>query len=726
MLILLRVCDNAHPNKILAIFRREKQMQFKHTLFVACIGASVAMPAVAADLDLSLDDIVVTGTRSETAVLDLAGNTSKVDAAEIDLLNADHIEETLLRIPGMNMQRLNGVEMTVALRSPVLTGPGGGGAFLFMEDGIPLRSSAFGNNQGLSEAHFEQAGGIEVVRGPGSALYGSNAVHGLINVLTRSPAAELERSLNLTLGSDDLYKLRGTVSNTIGAHGYRATFSGVADSGWRDESGLDQQKLTLRHDYFSPSGDSFKTTFSAFNVNQETAGFITSETDDELYKRGSSVTETNENPDGYRDWWSMRLATRWDHEMANGNTLSITPYLRSTEMEFRQHYLPSKAIEENGHDSVGVQTAYYMDLAGGHNVILGMDFDYTEGHLKQTQQRESYFKFGKARQQGVHYDYDVDVLVLAPFVHAEWQLADKLRATTGLRLEHTAYQYDNNIADGTGEADGSACFKEGKECLYQRPGDRDDTFNDWSPKLGLIYNLSDEQSVFANVSRGLRAPQTTDIYRIQKNQTIGALDSERADNLEIGVRGRFDSGLDYDLSAFYMQKKNFSFRDSFGNSVTDATTKHRGIEGSFSMPLGGNFDIGASATYAIHEYDSSHAAKPNLASQTITSGDDIDTAPRTIANIRLGWNFKAASRAELEWSHIGSYYMDPANTSKYDGHDLLNLRISSKVSSGLTVHGQIKNLLDEEYADRADFAFGDYRFFPGRERYYEIGATLDF
>ncbi len=705
---------------------------FKHTFIAVCISASVAVPVTAADLDLSLDDIVVTGTRSETAVLDLAGNTAKVDVAEIDLLNADHIQETLLRIPGMNLQRGDGGEMTVALRSPVLTGPGGGGAFLFMEDGIALRSSAFGNNNGLSEAHFEQAGGIEVVRGPGSALYGSNAVHGLINVLTRAPSEELERSLDLTLGSDDLYKLRATVSNTVGAHGYRVSFSGVDDGGWRDDTSLGQQKITARHDYFAPSGDSFKTTFSAFNLNQNTAGFITSETDDELYKRGTSVTERNENPDAFRDWSSVRLSTRWDHETANGNTLSITPYFRSNEMEFRQHFLPSRAIEENEHDSLGVQTAYYMDLEGGHNIILGTDFDYTQGSLKETQEKASSFSFGKARQQGVHFDYDVDVLVVSPFVHAEWQLAERLRATTGLRLEHTRYSYDNNVADGTTQADGSPCYTDfeaqtgERACLYQRPGDRDDTFNDWSPKLGLVYELSDSQSVFANLSRGLRAPQTTDLYRIQNKQDIAALDSERADNLEIGFRGRFDSGLDYDVSAFYMRKKNFSFRDSFGNSVTDAKTKHRGVEASLSMPLGNQFDIGASMTYAIHEYDSNHAAKPNLVSQTITRGDDIDTAPRSIANIRLGWNFKTDSRAELEWSHIGSYYTDAANTAKYDGHDLLNLRVSSKVTPGLTIHGQIKNLLDTEYANRADFAFGDFRFFPGRERHYEIGATLDF
>ncbi len=117
----------------------------KLPLLLALASTSVATIA-SAETDLNLGELVVTGTRSESPLLELAGNTGKVTTEEIDLLNADHISESLLRIPGVNLQRGSGVEMTIALRSPVLTGPGAGGAFLFMEDGIPLRAASFGNN----------------------------------------------------------------------------------------------------------------------------------------------------------------------------------------------------------------------------------------------------------------------------------------------------------------------------------------------------------------------------------------------------------------------------------------------------------------------------------------------------------------------------------------------------------------------------------------------------
>lgn len=690
--------------------------QSKMALMVALSLASSGQ-VMAAEEAATLDDLVVTGTRSETAMRELAGNTGKVSEEEIDLINADHIEESLARVSGVNIQRGNGAESLVALRSPVLTGPGAAGAFLFLEDGIALRAPGFANNNGLAEAHFEWAGGIEVVRGPGSALYGSNAVHGMINVLSRAPSLELERELDFTFGSDDLYKVKGTVSDTVGAHGYRVSFSGTDFGGWRDEAGYGQQKITARHDYYAPNGDSFKTVFSAFNLNQETAGFI--ESDNEKAYEDRSLMKTNDDPDAYRDWWSVRLSTRWDHMMDNGNMLSITPYLRNNRMEFRQHYLPSRAIEENEHTSIGTQIAYYMDLEGGHEIIIGTDLEYTDGSLQQTQERASYTFFGKNRQQGTHYDYDVEATSIAPYIHAEWQLAEKWRATTGLRFEHVEYDYDNKVAAGTGEADGSPCFAAPSECLYLRPADREDTFNDWSPKLGLVYLLNDNHSIFANYAAGHRAPQTTDLYRLQNQQEIGQLDSEKAESVEIGMRG--NAGIvNYEVNTFYMKKRNFFFRDPDGLNVDNGKTKHRGVEVAFSLPLGEQFDLAANYTYAKHTYDFDNAASGT------ESGNEIDTAPRHIANVRLGWNFEQKSRAELEWQHMGDYYLDPANDHEYKGHHLLNLRVEKQIGHSVTLHGQVKNILDEEYADRADYAFGSYRFFPGQDRTYQVGASYRF
>jgi len=687
----------------------------KVSLLVA-LASSCASPLVIADSDVALDDLIVTGTRSETSLLDLAGNTAKISEQDIDSVRADHITEVINRLPGVMVQRGNGQEHLTSIRSPALTGGAGAGSFLYMQDGIPLRAAGFANVNGLFEVNSEQAGGIEVVRGPGSALYGSNAVHGLINVLTRAPSLELEREIDVSVGPHDLYKVKGTVSDTEGAHGYRVSAIGTHDGGWIDDSGFDQQKITFRHDYLGDV-NSLQTTFSAANLNQETAGY---KVGDEVYK-DTSASKINDDPEAYRDVKSVRLATRWDHELSDDAYFSLTPYLRHTEMDFLMHFLPGKALEQNEHDSIGLLATYYRELDGGHKVIVGTDFEYTQGELSETQ-TDPTTPFGKYAP-GVHYDFDVDATVIAPYVHTEWQVAEKTRVTVGARFEHTRYEYDNKTSDG---------LMPGSSTLY-RPADGTDTFNNFSPKLGLVQSLTEDTSAFVNLARGNRAPQTADLYRMRKEENVllGA-DSEEVDSVEVGVR-KVGAGIQYEATTFYMKKDDYFFRDSSDNNVPNGKTKHYGIELSAFVPMGSQFDLGGSFTYARHQYDFDNVVLiPGWLgggvneSSSINDGDDMDTAPRHIANIRLGWNYAPQSRAELEWVHVGRYYTDNGNQYSYDGHDLLNLRANHKISTNLAVYGRINNVLNTEYAERADNNRGKQRYFVGEERSLHVGASYKF
>lgn len=673
----------------------------KLTLLVALATVSSGQLAWAEEKDIALEDLVVTGTRSETPLLDLAGNTAKISEKEIDFVRADHITEVINRLPGVMIQRGNGQEHLTSIRSPVLNGGAGAGSFLYLEDGIPARAAGFANVNGLFELNTEQAGGIEVVRGPGSALYGSNAVHGLVNVLSRAPSLDLERSVDVSVGPHDLYKFKGTISDTVGSQAYRFSLNGTHDGGWIDDSGFDQQKMTFRHDYFGDK-DSFKTLLSASNLNQETAGY---EVGFEAYK-DRTASKTNEDPEAYRDAKSARLSTRWDHQLTEDTYFSVTPYLRHTEMEFLMHFLPGTPVEKNEHDSVGLLTSYYRDLEGGHKVIIGADFEYTRGQLSEVQTGPN---VGPKYITGTHYDYDVDATVIAPYVHTEWQLLEKTRLTAGARFEHTRYEYDNKTGDGMFGT------------LFYRPADRTDTFNDFSPKLGITQSLTKDTSAFLNLARGKRAPQTTDLYRLRlaSNENIRA-ESETMDSVELGVR-KLGAGIQYEVTSFFMKKKDYFFRDSDNNNVPNGKTRHYGIELSTFIPLGDKFDFSGSYTYARHEYDFDHAANG------IVDGNDMDTAPRHLGNFRLGWNAIPTARAELEWVHMGRYYTDEANQHSYEGHDVLNLRASHQISEQLTFYARINNLLDTKYAERADYtSFGGDRYFVGEERGLHLGATYSF
>ena len=165
-----------------------------HPLRPGLVGGLVAsLLAIAAQAEgrSPPEEILVTATRWPVTALELAGNTARLDAERIELLNATHIYEAGTQLPGTWITRGNGQESITAIRSPALTGPGSCGSFLFLEDSIAIRPTGFCNVNEPFEMLSELASAIEVIRGPASALYGWNAVHGRLNVLVPEPGAEL-------------------------------------------------------------------------------------------------------------------------------------------------------------------------------------------------------------------------------------------------------------------------------------------------------------------------------------------------------------------------------------------------------------------------------------------------------------------------------------------------------------------------------------------------------
>ena len=161
---------------------------FTGPMLLACTAASCSLPAAAAADpiadDAAIDEIVVTSRRQEQPLTQHVGNISRLDEDALQRVRHQHIHEAMTKVAGVWLSRGSGQEHLTAIRSPVLTGAGSCGGFLFLEDGVPMRPSGFCNVNQMFELNTEQAAAIEVIRGPGNALYGSNALHGIINVLT--------------------------------------------------------------------------------------------------------------------------------------------------------------------------------------------------------------------------------------------------------------------------------------------------------------------------------------------------------------------------------------------------------------------------------------------------------------------------------------------------------------------------------------------------------------
>ncbi|MFK8041299.1 TonB-dependent receptor [Congregibacter sp.] len=676
---------------------------------LACLtGMSIAVSSMAqgdGEAASRIEQVIVSASREPEIGLNLALPWSRIDDEALLLTGAVHINQVMQRAPGAWISRGNGQESLIALRSPVLTGSGGCGAFYTAWDGISLRAPGFCNVNQLFDVNSEQAGAIEVVRGPGTAVYGANAVHGVINTLTADPRNGPQNAYAIEAGPDDYYRVRGEFRAEHGEHAVGVYFNGVTDGGYKDNAGFDQQKLTMRHDF---QGDVWQVTnaVEATNLNQETSGFVAGF---EAYK-DPNLKKVNPNPEAYRDSFALRAYSRWRRDTDAGQ-LSITPYLRRTSMEFLQHFLPWQATEKNGQESLGLRVAL-SDSSETFSWSTGVDIDATRGWLREVQDDN----FSPNQPAGVHYDYEVDALSAAIYAQANWQLSSRLGLAAGVRLEQNSYDYDNQTGDG------SACAPEASACRFFRPADREDDFSNGSVNLGVTYALSGAHRVYLRGAQGFRPPQAAELYRLQAGQEIADLDSETITSVDIGVRGSFGT-FSYDTSVYAMEKSDVIFQNADRQNVSGAKTSHEGIEFSFYWNGESGWYAGIDGNVARHRYDS---AANLLGSRLDIEGNDIDTAPRQFGSARLGRDFALLNnrslRTELEWVHMGSYYLEPDNQHEYEGHELLNLRLALALNKGFSTTLRVTNLLDEDYAERADFGFGSYRYFVGQPR----GVFLEF
>jgi outer membrane receptor protein involved in Fe transport len=645
------------------------------------------------------EEILVTATRYPVTALELAGNTARLDAERIELLNATHIHEAGTQVPGTWITRGNGQESITAIRSPALTGPGSCGSFLFLEDSLAIRPTGFCNVNETFEMLSELASAIEVIRGPASALYGSNAVHGTLNVLLPDPGADLLQ-VSGEAGPDNY--LRGKLLWGQGDGEGDGLVGGLLydhDDGFRDSAGYSQAKGFLKYGT-ALGGGQLQLGFSGTMLDQDTAGFIYGEN---AY-RDEALRNTNSNPDAYRKANSQRLNASWEPDSNQADAgWQLLGFLRRSDMDFLQHFLPGQPVEKNGQTSGGATVLRYTTL-GPARITAGFDTEVARGTLEEIQASAD---IGN-RPQGRHYDYEAWQYLASPYAQAELPLDTRWTLTGGLRFEWLRYDYDNRMRDGNTRDDGTACTP---PCLYSRPADRDDDYTTLAPNIGLLLQLDAENSLYLTLTRGFRAPQAAELYRLQAGQNVADLDSETIDSAELGWHHR-TTYLDLSAAAFAMHKDDYILQDSNRYNVSNGESRHVGGELEFEVRSETGIYAGLAATWVKQTYAFSQQISGG---ETITSGKDIDTAPRTLGSLHLGWSVDPWL-AEIEWLHQGRYYLTAQENQRYGGHDLLNLRSSWSINREWRVTARINNLNDTLYADRADFAFGEYRYFPGHDR----------
>ena len=648
-----------------------------------------------------LSPVVVSATRERQRRADASATIDVLDGAEIRRTRASHPSQILNRVPGVHVSDLTGEGHSTAIRQPITTKP----MYLYLEDGVPTRSTGFFNHNALYEVNIPQAAGVEVLKGPGTALYGSDAIGGVINVLTRPAPVAPTVEASVESGVDGYRRLLATGGATRGGNGLRVDLNATAGDGWKEASRFTRTSGTARWDFFGSRGLTARTVVTATGVEQHDVATLSADE----YRDTPAL---NKSPIAFRTVNALRASTAL--ELDRGASLwSVTPYARHDALSlipsWQLSYDPQ--LWDTRNYSLGALAKYRRDFAPLRaRVIVGADVDYSPGTFtadgvtltKSGDGNRVWSDYAVGQRQ---YDYDVSYRQLAPYVHTEATVLPRLRLDAGLRYDASGYTYHTNLPP-----------LDTARAAHKRPADTDVSYRHLSPKLGLTFDAARGVSLFASYRHGFRAPSQSQLF--QQNSAASTVDLRpvTVDSYETGARGQLGRRVLYELSLYDM-----SIHDDIVTYITPANarvatnagaTRHRGIEMGTSLALRSDLKLDASYSVARHRYvtwtpqaaRAATATAPAVAAVDY-SGNEIENAPHVLGNALLTYSPRQlrGGRIAAEWNQTGRYAEDPQNTHGYAGYHTFNLHANYMLTSRAELFARVINVLDRRYAELATY-----------------------
>ncbi len=661
--------------------------------------------------------LTVTATRRETLDTDLAMSVDGIGKNELEIDNGQHAAESLNSISGVLIDQLSGGQgHKSAIRMPMNTG----GYYLYLQDNIPLQSPAFFNHNALWWSSFNSnIERMEVLKGAGTALYGSGAVAATINILSESVAEDPETNLNLIFGEYDYGKVQVSHSNKVSEkNGFRISASYLTNDSWQEHTSSNRIELNMRHEYEISANERLTTLFSVSDLEQEMSGSL----NDEQFandRTNSGLSDAVLASDPLRLSEYARLSTQWDI-IDGDNYYSLIPYLRSRSNDYTATWNQNmpRVVSD-------VKTAGLLGLASflhesKSETTVGFDIEITEGNLYSYQPLDftttgwgaDTFLAGEK-----FYDDTTSYFSISPYVQHKLALTSSLDLTVGARYDYAEYDFDNQLGVYGDIGHGKISIE-----------NRTDSFSHLSPKASLNYHFGEDSSVYLRYANAFRIPTAGSLYHLTTKDSGDPepVDPEVSDTYEIGYKGNF-LNVNVDAAIFYMDVDDgivHEYNDDGQRFLTNASRViHKGFEMAVDWSLSEEFNASIAYSKSKHEFDEHDEF----------SGNEMKMAPDYIANLRLRYSPESLQgfSSILEVQSIGEFWLDDANSTDpdtgelrtYDGYTVLNLKARYQVTPQLALNARVRNLSDKVYAQEVEYRYRRNSWSAGAPRTIYFGIN---
>jgi len=194
----------------------------------ALLPLSFVLPALAVEQLAALDTMMVTATRQQMRTSELVSDVTVIERDDIERSATANIGELLARQPGIEFSQSGSYGATAS----VFMRGSSAGHTLVLVDGMRVGSATLGQMSSWAQMPLSQVERVEILRGPASSLYGSDAIGGVIHILTRQGDGTFRPNLEIAGGSYGTLSASGGVSGSVGSLRYALNVAGFRSDGF--------------------------------------------------------------------------------------------------------------------------------------------------------------------------------------------------------------------------------------------------------------------------------------------------------------------------------------------------------------------------------------------------------------------------------------------------------------------------------------------------------------
>ncbi|SEW23161.1 TonB-dependent receptor [Luteibacter sp. 329MFSha] len=602
----------------------------KKTLLATALLSSIAM-AHAADTPDQLDAVVVTANRAPTPVDDVLAPVTVITREDIERLQPVELRDLLTGLPGVNVANTGGIGQQTSL---FMRGTNSAHT-LVLVDGVRVGTVGAGL-PAYEQLPVDQIDRIEVVRGPRSSLYGSDAIGGVIQIFTRHGQAGEAPTPSLSV--------------TGGSHGYTAGQIGISGG--------------TRHAWYNASlGGQYTSGINACRIGAGTAfqGCFTDEPDHDAYRTYNGALSG-----GYR----------WD----DGTELTGS-WLRSKgDIEYDGDF---QNFTRRSQQVAGAKLAFDAMADWRMSLSLGQNQDRADNYLDGADKTLDFVDYGvdKAR---VGYLY-------SKRNQATWQndftLAKDQTLSVGVDYQQEKLKSDTDYLKDTRNNTGVFALYQGvfgpHEIQLSARHDHNTQFgNHTTGSAAYGFRFDNGMKITASYGTAFHAPTFNDEF-----YPYGApvdLKPEKSRTAEIGLSAR-PGVWNWAVNAYQTTVDDLIGFDANFLPINVSKARIRGLEGQVGADVDG-WHVRGYLTFQQPENRDDGVQKDNL----------LARRPRRIARADLDKDLGPVTVGGSVYS-AGYSYDDAANTRRLGGYATADLRATWHLDTAWSVQGRVANVADKRY-----------------------------